>query len=222
MAMHEETFDLLRSIHLGVGHGCLKKMMPAVLLKYRNISHIIVEEFLKTCSRCVEGKPRIASRAGHTPIISKGFNTRSQVDLIDMQSVEQDGYKYIMVYVDPCVKFAHLRRLKSKQSSNVAAKLLKIFSIQGAPGMLHSDNGEEFVSSVITDLAKLWAELKLINGRPRHSESQGAVERLDRTIQDVIKCGCKSGCTNNRCACKKAKLPCNSRCQQNMAWSNKV
>ena len=89
-----------------------------------------------------------------------------------MQSAEQDGYKYTMVYVDHGVKFAHLCRLKSKQSINVAAKLLKIFSNQGAPGMLHSDNGKEFVSSVITDLAKLWPELKLVHGRPRHSESK--------------------------------------------------
>ena len=182
MATHEETFDLLRSIHLEVGQGRLQKMMPAVLLKYSHISHIIVEEFLKT------GQAKDCQQSGPYPIISKGFNTRGHVDQIDMQSAEQDGYKYTMVYIDHDVNFAHLRQLlKSKQSSNVAAKLLKIFSIQGAPGMLHSDNGKEFVSSVITDLAKLWPELKLVHGRPRHSESQGAVERLNRTIQDMIR-----------------------------------
>jgi hypothetical protein len=34
------------------------------------------------------------------PIVSKEFNSRGQMDLIDMQSLSYNDYRYIMVYQD--------------------------------------------------------------------------------------------------------------------------
>ena len=164
-----------------------KKMMAAVSIKDSNISPLVVEIFLKKgCSRCTESKPHISARAEHTPILTKGFNRRGQVDLIDMQSAVADGYNWIMVYQDHGMKFAHLRRLKSKHAVGIAKKLLHIFMTQGAPAILQSDNGREFVNEVIEQLVLLWPSLKIVHGRPRHSESQGSVERLNRTIEDML------------------------------------
>ena len=39
--------------------------------------------------------------------------------------------------------------------------------------ILQSDNGREFVAAVIVELRFLWPELVLVNGRPRHPQSQG-------------------------------------------------
>lgn len=187
IATVEESFDILREIHLSIGHGRLKKMLAAIATKFSNISRFFVEAFLKGCSRCYESKPRLAARAGHTPIISKGFNSRAQVDLIDMQSSGNAVYKYIMVYEDHGLKFAHLFKLKSKHAERIAKKLLQIFTTQGAPALLHSDNGREFVNHILEELTKMWPELRIIHGRARHSESQGSVERLNRTVQDLLR-----------------------------------
>jgi hypothetical protein len=186
LATKEELFDVLTKIHRDVGHGKVKKMMPAVSRKYSNISRLFVEAFCKTCSRCNEGAPRPAARAGHTPIITSGFNSRAQVDLIDMQTAAVGEYKWIMVYQDHGMKFAHIKKMKTKKTDEVANKLLNIFLLQGAPAILQSDNGKEFVSHVIRDLGALWPGLKLINGRPRHSQSQGSVERLNRCIEEMM------------------------------------
>ena len=40
---------------------------------------------------------------------------------------------------------------------------------------------------VISELSTLWPDLKLVTGRPRHPQSQGAVERLNGVIQDKLK-----------------------------------
>ncbi|XP_064120902.1 KRAB-A domain-containing protein 2-like [Macrobrachium nipponense] len=53
--------------------------------------------------------------------------------------------------------------------------------------VLQSDNGREFVNSVISELSTLWPQLQLVTGRPRHPQSQGAVERLNGVIQDKLK-----------------------------------
>ena len=39
------------------------------------------------------------------------------------------------------------------------------------------------ITAVITELAQLWSECKLVHGRARHSQSQGSVERLNQTVQ---------------------------------------
>ncbi|CAG8843404.1 8680_t:CDS:2, partial [Gigaspora margarita] len=65
----------------------------------------------------------------------------------------------------------------------VAAFLLKIFTTFGPPLILQSDNGKEFVSSVIVELVNLWPMIQIINDRPRHPASQGLVERANGILE---------------------------------------
>ena len=39
---------------------------------------------------------------------------------------------------------------------------------------------------MITALLGLWPECKMVNGKPRHSQSQGSVERLNRDVENII------------------------------------
>ena len=56
----------------------------------------------------------------------------------------------------------------------------------GAPSVLQSDNGREFANSIINELSSMWDGLKIVYGKPRHSQSQGSVERTNRDIEDII------------------------------------
>lgn len=79
-----------------------------------------------------------------------------------------------------------LRALQCKRATEVAYHLNDIFLTIGAPCILQSDNGREFVNSVISELANLWPELKIVHGKPRHSQSQGSVERANQDIENMI------------------------------------
>ncbi|KAG1667334.1 SCAN domain-containing protein 3 [Nymphon striatum] len=59
---------------------------------------------------------------------------------------------------------------------------LYFLSTNGAENILHSDNGREFFNKTITELTKLWTDLKLIHVRPRHPQSQGSVESNDEVV----------------------------------------
>lgn len=120
------------------------------------------------------------------PIIHTEMNSRCQVDLIDMQANPDNNYKFIMVYQDHLTKFVILRPLKFKRAEEVAYNLLDIFTLFGAPNILHSDNGREFVNAVITNLCSLWSEVKIVHGKARHSQSQGSVERANQDIESMI------------------------------------
>lgn len=56
----------------------------------------------------------------------------------------------------------------------------------GAPYILQSDNGREFTARIIEELARMWPELKLVHGRPRHPKSQGSVERCNQDIELML------------------------------------
>ena len=120
------------------------------------------------------------------PILTKEFASRGQVDLIDMQPMAQNSYKWIFVYQDHLTKFVVLRALTSKRAAEVAHHLLDIFLLLGAPSILQSDNGSEFTAEVIKELKIVWPRLVMVNGKPRHPQSQGSVERANGDIKDML------------------------------------
>lgn len=64
--------------------------------------------------------------------------------------------------------------------------MLDIFLLFGAPCILQSDNGREFCNKLIDDLKVTWPELKIVHGKPRHSQSQGSVERANQDIENML------------------------------------
>lgn len=80
----------------------------------------------------------------------------------------------------------NLSPLKSKRAEEISFNLIKIYTLFGAPAILHSDNGREFVNSVITELHKMWSEVKIVHGKSRHSQSPGSVERANRDIEEIL------------------------------------
>ena len=61
------------------------------------------------------------------PILSKTFNSRGQVDLIDMQSLPDGEFCWILVYQDHFSKLIVLRAIKAKSAICVAEALVDIF-----------------------------------------------------------------------------------------------
>lgn len=94
------------------------------------------------------------------------------------------------------------RTIVGRGVAAVAFALLDIFTLIGPPCILQSDNGaefsnqayktktvrleEDFVKEVIDEIANVWPDVKMVHGRPRHSQSQGGIERLNRTCQDKL------------------------------------
>ncbi|CAF1544076.1 unnamed protein product [Rotaria sordida] len=109
-----------------------------------------------------------------------------QIDLIDMRTVEHNGFKWIFHAKDHFSKYSWLYPLVTKEAINVAETLKSIFYQFGPPRILQSDNGREFVAKVILALTKLWPGLLIINGRPRHPQSQGLVERGNAVVQQLL------------------------------------
>ena len=56
----------------------------------------------------------------------------------------------------------------------------------GTPDKILTDNGKEFVNKEFKKYCDK-KEIKLLHGRVRHPQTQGAVERYNRTIKELLK-----------------------------------
>lgn len=150
-ATKENVLDIIKSIHSAINHLGLKKTYAKISESYANIKRELVAEYLKQCERCIEKlrKKEVSSGVVVKPIISKNFNDRGQIDLVDFQTLPDDKFKYIFHYQDHLSKYHFLRPLTSKTAKEVAHHLLQIFFDFGAPTILQSDNGKEFTAKII-------------------------------------------------------------------------
>ena len=97
--------------------------------------------------------------------------TRIQMDLIDMRTRPDANcngktYRWILQLKDHFSKFCWARPLEHKEAREVYDCVRDIFFLFGAPRILQSDNGREFVNELINSLVSDfpgWELLKLLS-----------------------------------------------------------
>ncbi|XP_074041468.1 LOW QUALITY PROTEIN: KRAB-A domain-containing protein 2-like [Leptinotarsa decemlineata] len=159
-----DLFTVLHEAHVAIGHGGRDRMLKELDIKYKNVTRHDVELYISLCEPCQ--KKQKGSKRGV-----------SQPDR---------EFKFIIVYQDHLTKFVILKPLKTKTAEEVAYHLVVIFTLIGAPSILQSDNGREFANKIVYNLKDYWPTLKIVHGKPRHSQSQGSVERANQDIENMI------------------------------------
>ncbi|CAF1019989.1 unnamed protein product [Brachionus calyciflorus] len=144
--------------------------------------------FISLCTFCNEKNTKSGSkRVVVKPIISTEFMNRGQLDLMDLQTMPDGPFKWIMHYQDHHNKVSWLCALASKCAAEVARNLIEIFCFIGPCCILQMDNGREFVAQVVYELKKVWPGLSIVHGRPRHPQSQGSVERANADVKNMLR-----------------------------------
>ena len=210
----EEMFDVLSHEHQLTAHGGRDIMHDKLKVKFANVTIAIIKCFVDSCLNCSLKKSRTRKALVVKPIISPRAWHRWQTDLIDMQSQPDDEYKYIMVTQDHFSKFCFLQPLTRKTAEAVAANLSVCFSFLGPPAcLLQSDNGREFKNAeVLRMIEETFPGLKMVHGKPRHSQSQGSVERANRDVEAMLATEMADGKTSHWAALlPKIQLKKNSR-----------
>ncbi|XP_047540343.1 KRAB-A domain-containing protein 2-like [Vanessa atalanta] len=182
----EQYFDVLSDIHESCGHGGRDKILFEIKNKYY-IPRKAVEIFVSLCPICKTKRNVPSKGIVAKPNVSNNINLGGQVDLIDFQSCPDGDFKWLLIYQENVTKFINLRPLKTKGAAEVAAELMKIFLLFGAPYNLQSDNDVEFTANVIKELVAMWPECKIVHENPRHSQTQGSVERTNQVVENMLR-----------------------------------
>ena len=214
----ERLYNDMLSVH-GL-HNMCDTFRKRLAEKYSNVAMPWVKLFTSTCPGCIGKAKTQKPVSGLRNIITSGFGVRGQVDLIDLQSMADGSFRFLLNYIDHGIKVLVSDPMVAKRANCVAIILFQIFCLIGAPMILQTDNGREFcgiastskqrredkrkdgeglavagakcrlskrfLGEVITEIRKLWPECIMVRGSPRHSESNGGVERVNRTVQQKL------------------------------------
>ncbi|CAF4278925.1 unnamed protein product [Rotaria magnacalcarata] len=155
---------------------------------YHRISEARISKVLKASSACGQIRPAFSNKGPRKIIQAKQVFERLQVDLVDLprRPVTHDGseFRYALVVLDIFSRYLFLRALKKKSSAEVSEYLELIFREHGTPKIIQTDQGTEF-QGVFDDLCNR-RNIRHIRSRPYHPESQGKVERINRSWKNKM------------------------------------
>ncbi|KAJ1172354.1 hypothetical protein NDU88_004201 [Pleurodeles waltl] len=119
------------------------------------------------------------------PVVSTPFE-RVGIDIVGpLDPNTALGNRFILVLVDHATRYREAIPLRSITSPVVGRALMGVFTRMGFPKEVVSDRGTNFIS---TYMKSLWKECgvtyKFIT--PYHSQSNGLVERFNRTLKGMI------------------------------------
>ena len=110
---------------------------------------------------------------------------RVSIDLVTGFKTSLKGNNVLLVMIDNFTRACELVPLPSK-SAEVVAKAIhdNLICRYQSPLELSSDNGSEFINSVIKEMCDYW-HINKVYILPYRPEANGITERLNRTIKEI-------------------------------------
>ena len=109
------------------------------------------------------------------------------MDILGPLPLTSRGNKYVLVVSDYFTKWTESYALPNQEASTVAEKLVDEFICRfGVPRELHSDQGRNFESLVMSEVCKL-LQIEKTRTTPLHPQSDGQVERFNKTLVEMLR-----------------------------------
>jgi transposase InsO family protein len=145
-----------------------------------------VERILNTCVPC---QKYTIVREGFHPLSTISANAPWEhiaIDLITPMPTNKQKLTSLLVITDIFSKFVVLKALRSKSATEVAAALWETIALFGPPKIIQSDNGTEFVNSVIKSLVSAHGiDHRLVS--PYNPRANGAAERTNGVFLNMMR-----------------------------------
>ena len=110
---------------------------------------------------------------------------RVAIDLLGPLPETKSGSKYIVVIIDYFTKWVEAIPSSNIKAETVANALIKDFICRfGVPKEIHTDQGPQFESDLFRCLC-LYLQIDKTRTSPFHPQSDGMVERFNRTLEDM-------------------------------------
>ena len=140
-----------------------------------------------SCPQCA-----IVNAAGHVnkpplhPIpVSRPFQI-VRVDVMDLP-LTKSGNRHFVVFQDYLTNFPLVFPVPDQKAVRLAKLLVEeVVPLFGVPEYLLSDRGTNLLSHLMTDLCKMLG-IKKLNTTAYHLESDGMVERFNRTLKSCLR-----------------------------------
>ena len=178
---------VLEMAHEGSGHLGARKVKA--LLKQRfvwpgmGVDAIAHTRSCEVCQRCAKAKGRRVPLM-ERQVLSEPFEVMA-FDLVGPFPKAKNGYRYVLTAICMGSKWPEAIPLKSETARAVASGMVEIFARTGIPLQLLTDQGSQFLGSLVSHLCR---DLRIdqLKTAPYHPECNGVVERMHGTLVPML------------------------------------
>ena len=182
--MHDAPFS---------GHFSTTKTYGRILHRYYWIG--MYEDIKNYCQSClVCSRRKTPHRIGNIPMLSPQLDRLTEygpmecvaMDIIGPITMSTGQTTVILTMVDLYTRWGQAYALRQQKTKNIAETfIMKWVCVYGFPRTIVSDNGPGFASQVMKD-AMASLGIKIHFTLPYHPQSNGACERLNETIVNML------------------------------------
>ncbi|PIK39039.1 Retrovirus-related Pol polyprotein from transposon [Apostichopus japonicus] len=146
-----------------------------------------VEKWCKSCDACASRKgPRKKANASLKQYGAGHVLQRCAMDIMGPLPVSSRGNRYVVVIADYFTKWTEAFAIADMEAETVARVLVEEFICRfGVPEELHTDQGRQFESELFQHMCRL-LDIHKTRTTPFHPQSDGMVERFNRTLEDML------------------------------------
>ena len=146
-----------------------------------------VADYCRSCEVCQRSQPRPAARAEMVPmpLVSKPFQ-RIAMDLVGPLPRTQRGNRFILTICDYATRYPEAIPLSNTEAVRITRELVGEFARVGVPDEILTDQGPNFMSSLLQELYQL-LQIKRIRTTPYHPQTDRLVEHFNGTLKAMLR-----------------------------------
>ena len=179
---------VLEMAHEGSGHLGARKVKALLSQRFAwpgmgvdAINHTRSCEVCQRCSKTNSRKVPLMERQ----VMSEPFEVLA-FDLVGPFPPAKYGYRYVLTAICMGSKWPEAIPLKAQTAKAVASGMVEVFARTGIPLQLLSDQGSQFLGSLVKHLCR---DLRIdqLKTAPYHPECNGVVERMHGTLGPMLR-----------------------------------
>ncbi|KAL5516749.1 hypothetical protein EMCRGX_G002156 [Ephydatia muelleri] len=180
--------DVLRDCHNAplAGHLGTQKTLDRVRQEayWTNMARD-VDMHCRECEECQKSKLPLPSRA---PLVNVPVGRPWQMVAIDILEVplSNRNNRYLLVVQDYFTKWPEAIPIPDQTAARITKEMVKLFCVFGIPDIVHSDQGQNFESTIFRQTLEAFG-IKKSHTTAYHPEGDGMVERLNRSLLQLLR-----------------------------------
>ena len=179
----EYAHDIRASGHLGI-----KKTLAKIRHTYYWPGlQSDVRMYVAGSETCAKRKGPNRTKQAPMQIVRSGYPMeRIAIDILGELPRTDSGNRYIVVIADYFTEWTECFPMKDMEATTVAKILVEeVVTRFGIPSIIHSDQGRQFEGKVFQEMCQL-LRIEKTRTTPYHPQSDGMVERFNRTLTAML------------------------------------